>query len=63
MDVKWMLLLFADKKHVEILKPMWFLRVVDMAFVLDLPTQVVSNYYHGLIKPRGVLCYCEILKV
>ena len=32
----------------------------DIAYVLNLKSSVISNYYHGLIKPRGVLKYINI---
>jgi len=60
---RWMLLLFRNKDKEEIIKPMWFDRIVDVAYVLDIPAQTISNYYHGLIKARGLLEYCEIVKV
>jgi len=59
----WLLLIFADMRHEELVKRMWFERMVDLAFVLDIQTQNVSNFYHGLVKSKGILNYCEIVKV
>jgi len=59
----WLLLIFSDEGHEELVKRMWFERMVDLAFVLDIQTQNVSNFYHGLVKSKGILNYCEIVKV
>ena len=59
----WLLLIFEDMRHEELVKRMWFERMVDLAFVLDIQTQNVSNFYHGLVKSKGILNYCEIVKV
>jgi len=47
-----------DKK--EIIKTMKFNTINEMSDVLGLKPAVLSNYFHGLIKPRGVLNYCNI---
>ena len=60
---KWMLLLYRDVYKQEVFKTMCFDRIVDIAYVLNIDTQKVSNYYHGLIKPKEVLKYCEIIRI
>jgi len=56
----WILYLFTDKQKTEIFKIMEFKSVKDIAYVLNLKPQVISNYFHGLIKPRGILNNCAL---
>ena len=34
--------------------------IKEMSYYLDLHPSIISNYYHGQIKARGVLQYCTI---
>ena len=56
----WILYLFTDKQKTEIFKIMEFKSVKDIAYELNLKPQVISNYFHGLIKPRGILNNCAL---
>tara|TARA_R100001086_G_scaffold248174_2_gene184368 strand:+ start:1031 stop:1318 length:288 start_codon:yes stop_codon:yes gene_type:complete len=56
----WYLYLFEDESRTEIFKIMKFDTISEMSVVLDIKPAVLSNYFHGLIKPRGVLKYCII---
>ena len=56
----WYLYLFVDETKSEIFKVMKFNTINEMSEVLDLKPAILSNYFHGLIKPRGVLKYCVI---
>jgi hypothetical protein len=56
----WYLYLFEDEDRTEIFKIMKFDTISEMSAVLDIKSAVLSNYFHGLIKPRGVLKYCII---
>ena len=47
-----------DKK--EIVKSMKFNTINEMSKVMNIKPAVLSNYFHGLIKPRGDLNYCII---
>tara|TARA_R100001015_G_C4622256_1_gene179650 strand:- start:1452 stop:1664 length:213 start_codon:yes stop_codon:yes gene_type:complete len=47
-----------DKK--EIIKTMKFNTINEMSEVLGMKPAVLSNYFHGLIKPRDILQYCII---
>lgn len=47
-----------DKK--EIVKSIKFNTINEMSVVMGMKPAVLSNYFHGLIKPRGVLKYCII---
>ena len=56
----WYLYLFETETHTDIFKIMKFDTIKDVGYVLDIPPQVISNYFHGLIKPRGILKYCVL---
>jgi hypothetical protein len=59
-DMAWVLEIFTTLDKTEILKVYEFMTMGDIAYVLNLKSSVISNYYHGLIKPRGVLKYINI---
>lgn len=56
----WILYLFTDITKSEIFKIMEFKSVKDIAYVLNMKPQIISNYFHGLIKPRGILNNCVL---
>ena len=56
----WILYLFEDNDKSELFKIMEFKSVKDIAYVLDLQREVVSNWFHGLILPRGILKNCVL---
>jgi len=56
----WYLYLFETEEKEEIFKIMKFNTINDMSEVLQVKPNILSNYFHGLIKPRGVLKYCMI---
>ena len=56
----WYVYLFEGEDKKEIFKIMKFNTIKDVSYVLDIPAQTISNYFHGLIKPREVLRYCSI---
>ena len=56
----WILYLFENKEKSEIFKIMEFRSVKDMAYDLDLKREVISNWFHGLILPRGILNNCVL---
>lgn len=56
----WYLYLFETEEKEEIFKIMKFNTINDMSEVLQVKPNILSNYFHGLIKPRGVLKYCVI---
>ena len=59
-NTQWILYSFTDSNKNEIFKIMEFKSIKDIAYVLDLQPQVISNYFHGLIKPRGILNNCAL---
>ena len=56
----WILYLFTDSNKSEIFKIMEFKSIKDIAYVINMDPQVISNYFHGLIKPRGILKNCVL---
>lgn len=56
----WYLTLFYNEEKSEIIKTISCDTIKEMSYYLDIPPQVISNYYHKQIRPRGVLKYCNI---
>ena len=56
----WVLWLFESEDKKELLKIMEFKTIRDIAYVLDLEPQLISNWFHGLINPRGILKSCVL---
>jgi|TARA_R100000988_G_C3979426_1_gene156085 hypothetical protein len=56
----WYVYLYEDKDKKDIFKIMKFDTINEMSKVMNLKPAVLSNYFHGLIKPRDILEYCVI---
>ena len=56
----WILYLFEYETHTELLKIMEFKTIKDVAFVLGVDPSIISNWFHGLINPRGILKNCVL---
>ena len=56
----WYVYLFEEITHTNIFKIMKFDTIKDVSYVMGVPAQTISNYFHGLIHPRGVLKYCVL---
>jgi len=56
----WVLYLFENQEHRDLLKIMQFKTIKDVAFVLDVSPSIISNWFHGLINPRGILKNCVL---
>ena len=56
----WYVYLYEDKDKKDIFKIMKFDTINEMSKVMNLKPAVLSNYFHGLIKPRDILEYCMI---
>ena len=58
----WVLYLFDDDKKIDIFKIMEFRTIKQMSYVLEVDPAVISNWYHGLILPRGILKNCMLVQ-
>jgi len=56
----WYLVIFTNEEKNEVFKVIKCNTIKEMSYFLDMDTQIISNYYHKQIKPRGVLKYCNI---
>ena len=56
----WVLYLFEDEDKRELFKIMEFKTIRQLSYVMDLPSTIVSNWFHGLIHPRGILKNCVL---
>jgi len=59
---KWIIVLFIDEEKTEIYKIFELYSVKQISYLLDVDSQTISNYYHKLINPRGILKNCIILQ-
>ena len=59
-DLIWYLTLFTDIEKTNPFKVLKCNTINDISYLLDMPSQTISNYYHKQIKARGVLKYCNI---
>ena len=56
----WILWLFEDKDKSQLFKIMEFKTIKELSYVLDVEPQLISNWFHGLINPRGILNNCVL---
>tara|TARA_R110000824_G_scaffold333455_4_gene520062 strand:+ start:2061 stop:2273 length:213 start_codon:yes stop_codon:yes gene_type:complete len=56
----WYLTIFQDKEKTQPFKIIPCNTINDISYLLDMPSSVISNYYHKQIRARGVLVYCNI---
>ena len=59
---RWVVYLFTNQEKKDILKIMEFKSIKEIEAVFDIPAQTISNCFHGLIKPRGMLKNCMIFQ-
>lgn len=59
---RWVVYLFDSHEKKNIIKIMEFKSVREIEAVFDIPAQTISNCFHGLIKPRGMLKNCMIFQ-
>jgi|GEM_PF-6113990 len=62
-DIRWLLCLYKDKDKTDLWKLMEFKTIKEVAYILGMKAQEISNFYHQLIKERGPLQYCIIYQV
>tara|TARA_R110000803_G_scaffold91968_2_gene159489 strand:+ start:1775 stop:1984 length:210 start_codon:yes stop_codon:yes gene_type:complete len=51
----WVIYLFTDESKSDIFKIMEFKTIKDIGYVFSIDPQEISNFFHGLIRPRGIL--------
>ena len=56
----WVLWLFEDPEKKDLLKIMEFKTIKEMGYVLGIDPRNISNWFHGLIKARGILNSCVL---
>ena len=58
----WIVILFLDLEKKDIYKVFELKSVKEISYLLQIEPQVISNFYHNLINPRGILKNCIILQ-
>ena len=56
----WYLVIFDSQEKSNVFKVLECSSVKEMGYYLNMDSQIISNFYHKQIKPRGVLKYCNI---
>ena len=60
---RWCLVLYSNKEKSHIARTYSYSTIRQVASMLSLPASVVSNTYHKLIHPRGVMLFTDLFKV
>tara|TARA_R110000824_G_scaffold142494_1_gene309575 strand:+ start:82 stop:288 length:207 start_codon:yes stop_codon:yes gene_type:complete len=58
----WVLYLFEDDNKIELFKIMEFKTIKELSYVIKIEPAIISNWYHGLINPRGILNNCMLVQ-
>ncbi len=58
----WILYLYEDEEKKQLFKIMEFKTIRQLSEVLDIEAQIISNWFHGLINPRGILKSCLLFQ-
>jgi len=58
----WVLYLYENEEKTQLFKIMEFKTIRQLGDVLNIDPQVVSNWFHGLINPRGILKNCLLFQ-
>ena len=58
--MSWLLFVFYDKDKNDLLKVLECETIKDIGYLLNLKPSIVSNFFHKLIKSRGLLEYCYL---
>ena len=51
----WHLILFTDETKQDVFKVIDCCSIVEMSYYLNMKPQTISNFYHKLSKPKGIL--------
>ena len=60
---RWCLVLYSNKDKSHIARTYSYSTIRQVASMLSLPASQVSNTYHKLIHPRGVMLFTDLFKV
>jgi hypothetical protein len=58
----WILYLYEDEEKKQLFKIMEFKTIRELSEVLNIEAQIISNWFHGLINPRGILKSCLLFQ-
>jgi len=58
----WVLYLYEEEEKKELFKIMEFKTIREVGYTLNMDPQIISNWFHGLINPRGLLKNCLLLQ-
>lgn len=58
---QWILIMFDSHAQEKIVKIMYFSTMRELAYVVGVKPQYMSNVYHGLVKPRGIIKYLRVV--
>lgn len=54
----WLLFIFYSTDRKELIKSFTLSSIKEVEYITGVKSQTISNFYHNLIKPRGILKYC-----
>ena len=60
--IMWILIIYSDDTKTDIIKVFKYASIGQVAYILNLDSRDISNYYHNLINARGNLKYCDLYK-
>ncbi len=58
----WVLFIFRDLEQKDLIKILPLQSIKQVAYLVGLKPSEVSNFYHSLILPRGLLKYCKLIQ-
>tara|TARA_R110002110_G_scaffold296713_4_gene510908 strand:- start:296 stop:481 length:186 start_codon:yes stop_codon:yes gene_type:complete len=58
----WSVVFYSNENKSEVVKVLDFTTIKELSYCIETPTPTISNYYHKLIKPRGILKNIDIYK-
>ena len=58
----WHLMVFTDETKTQPLKVISVRTIKEVAYIVGMAPQSVSNFFHHLIKARGTLKYVALFK-
>ena len=56
----WVLYLFENENKTDLFKIMEFKTIREIGYFIDMTSTIISNWFHVLINPRGILKKCAL---